>query len=49
LTVRDAILEAAELNSGVPEPRQAAASSEAAPEPSVAEAGADPGERRRHG
>ncbi|MEV4150413.1 hypothetical protein AB0J40_42645 [Amycolatopsis sp. NPDC049691] len=53
LTVRDAILEAAELNSGVPEPRQAAAASEAAPgassEASPAEAGPDPGERRRHG
>ncbi|MEV4052706.1 hypothetical protein AB0J55_16105 [Amycolatopsis sp. NPDC049688] len=42
LTVREAILAAAELNNGVPEQRQAAA-----------EAGADdergPGERRRHG
>jgi hypothetical protein len=37
LTVREAILAAAELNSGVPEPREAAGSP-AAPE-----------ERRRHG
>ncbi|KDN16397.1 hypothetical protein [Amycolatopsis rifamycinica] len=37
LTVREAILAAAELNNGVPEPRPAAA------------APADPDERRRHG
>ncbi|MEV5721829.1 hypothetical protein AB0L41_48945 [Amycolatopsis mediterranei] len=37
LTVREAILAAAELNSGVPEPREAAGS------PAV------PEERRRHG
>ncbi len=40
LTVRDAILAAAELNSGVPEQRRPAA-------PSAAEA--DASERRRHG
>jgi hypothetical protein len=39
LTVRDAILEAAELNNGVPEPREAAGPGE---EP-------DESERRRHG
>ncbi|MDX3190955.1 hypothetical protein PV458_21300 [Streptomyces sp. MN03-5084-2B] len=38
LTVREAILAAAELNSGVPEPRQAAGPPAAGPE-----------ERRRHG
>jgi hypothetical protein len=38
LTVREAILAAAELNGGVPEPRAGAAGSEA-----------EAGERRRHG
>ena len=46
LTVREAILAAAELNSGVPEPRQAAT-------PRAGEAGpgdgSGSGERRRHG
>ncbi len=38
LTVRDAILEAAELNSGVPEPREAAGAGE---EPGANERGRD--------
>lgn len=43
LTVREAILAAAELNNGVPEPRAAAApAGETGPE-------AEAGERRRHG
>ncbi|WP_410563789.1 hypothetical protein [Amycolatopsis sp. cmx-4-61] len=41
LTVREAILAAAELNNDVPEPRQAAAGDPAA--------GPGPEERRRHG
>ncbi|WP_410593388.1 hypothetical protein [Amycolatopsis sp. lyj-23] len=41
LTVREAILAAAELNSGVPEQRQPAADD--------SEAGSGPDERRRHG
>ena len=44
LTVREAILAAAELNSGVPEPRPSA---DAGPDGSDAGSGA--GERRRHG
>jgi hypothetical protein len=42
LTVREAILAAAELNSGVPEQRWAAPAGETGPE-------AEAGERRRHG
>ncbi|WP_167455280.1 hypothetical protein [Amycolatopsis kentuckyensis] len=49
LTVREAILAAAELNSGVPEPRPSADAGSGSGTGAGPGAGSGSGERRRHG